>query len=190
VITRAARSADDRTAGKSSTTNRLLTFRMLAYGPFGGKLGAVTGALPRHLVRPRIRWISALFPSRQVGAEAVWWGIGWVAGACKFCPFLSGSEHLIRTETPHFSKRFWLVLSVLRRRWKTTNTNMCFFAKLPGYFNWLSPTRPITQSGAAPTLIVFVIRCTLCVRAEWSLVFRGLLYGHLRPSICANTCLS
>jgi hypothetical protein len=34
-----ARSADDRTAGKSSTTNRLLTFRMLAYGPTGGNLG-------------------------------------------------------------------------------------------------------------------------------------------------------
>ena len=39
VITRAARSADDRTAGKSSTTNRLSTFRMLAYGPPGGNLG-------------------------------------------------------------------------------------------------------------------------------------------------------
>ena len=42
VITRAARRAGDLTAGKSSTTNRLITFRMLAYGPPAGNLGAPT----------------------------------------------------------------------------------------------------------------------------------------------------
>jgi hypothetical protein len=45
VITRAARRAGDRIAGKSSTTNRLLTFRMLAYGPTGRQAGFGQGAL-------------------------------------------------------------------------------------------------------------------------------------------------